>query len=218
MDSASSVLQLYVTKSEADFQLPWNTVPWTATGTGFLIDADGHLLTCYHCVRHAIDCQASSPLTGSLRYPVTIVSVCPEADLAILRIDAKGTALQKKLRPLPLGDARKLKAGVSTVAMGYPYGQEQVTQSKGVFSGWQGDAMQTDTPINPGSSGGPLVINGKAFGVNASGVVTGGGGASGIGFAIPTLMVNVIWDRGFEKAPARVWRPCLGVVGCVTSP
>src|SRR3954470_10481420 len=168
-----------------------------ATGSGFVLDKQGYILTNAHVVEGARSVQVSFNDTGDL-IDAKIVGADPSTDLALIKVDPKAT----KLRPLALGDSDKAKVGDPVVAIGNPFGYSR-TVTTGIVSakqrrieapnGFQIDnVIQTDAAINPGNSGGPLIdARGRVIGVNAQ-IETGGasGGNIGIGFAIPIETVK----------------------------
>jgi S1-C subfamily serine protease len=165
--------------------------PGTATGTGFVLDEEGHLLTNAHVVEGADEVRVTIGEDGD---PVgaELVGADPSTDLAVLDVDADAGDLQ----PLPLGDASDLDVGDPVVAIGSPLGLDH-TATAGIVSalGRQIDspngftitnAIQTDAPINPGNSGGPLLdADGEVVGINSQIATAGGQGNIGIGFAVP---------------------------------
>jgi serine protease Do len=159
-------------------------------GTGFVIDKSGIILTNNHVVGGADSIAVK--LTDERELPGKVVATDPLTDVAVLRIDAKD------LRPLPLGDSDALEVGDWVVAIGNPFGLSH-TVSAGILSakgrteneldpsGYY-NFLQTDASINPGNSGGPLLnLRGEVVGINS---MIRGGGAQGIGFAIPINMVK----------------------------
>jgi len=162
-------------------------------GTGFVIDKGGVILTNNHVVEGANTIQVM--LFDERVFPGKVVATDPRTDVAVVRIDAKD------LRPLPLGDSDALDVGDWVVAIGNPYGLSH-TVSAGIISakgrtrkdvtlddpsGYY-DFLQTDASINPGNSGGPLLnLHGAVVGINTA---IRGGGAQGIGFAIPINMIK----------------------------
>jgi S1-C subfamily serine protease len=165
--------------------------PSTATGTGFVLDEEGHVLTNAHVVEGADQVRVTIGEEGD---PVDaeVVGADPSTDLALLDADADSGALQ----PLSLGDASGLEVGDPVVAIGSPLGLDN-TVTAGIVSalGREIDspngftitnAIQTDAPINPGNSGGPLLdSNGEVVGINSQIATAGGQGNIGIGFAVP---------------------------------
>src|SRR5215510_10536295 len=131
------------------------------TGSGFVWDQNGHIVTNFHVVQEGD--RASVTLNDGTTYAATIVGTAPDKDLAVLHIDAP----PQKLLPLPVGQSSNLKVGMKVLAIGNPFGLDQ-TLTTGVVSGLGreiksmsgmpiSDVIQTDASINPGNSGGPLL-------------------------------------------------------------
>ncbi|HEX4107497.1 MAG TPA: trypsin-like peptidase domain-containing protein [Solirubrobacteraceae bacterium] len=167
------------------------------SGTGFVVNPDGLILTNDHVINGATNISVSFNGTDGPTRNATVVGTDPSKDLALLRVDPSGLTL----RPLHLGDSSKLQVGDSVYAIGDPYGLDQ-TLTTGIVSalgrtiqapdGANIDgAVQTDAALNPGNSGGPLLdASGQVIGVNSQ-IATGGSaqddgqaGNSGVGFAI----------------------------------
>jgi putative serine protease PepD len=164
-----------------------------ATGSGFVIDTDGHLLTNNHVVENAS--KITVKLGSSEKsYTAKVVGTDPSTDIALIAIDAPSD----QLHPLSLGDSSKVEVGDPVVAIGNPFGLDS-TVTSGIVSALQrqieapsgfsiSHVIQTDAAINPGNSGGPLIdAEGEVIGINSQ-IETGGGssgGNVGIGFAIP---------------------------------
>jgi serine protease Do len=161
-------------------------------GTGFVVDRNGIILTNNHVVEGAQAIQVK--LSDERELPAKVVGTDPPTDIAVVRIDAKD------LRPMPLGDSDAIEVGDWVVAIGNPFGLSH-TVSAGIVSakgrtredvpldpsGYY-DFLQTDASINPGNSGGPLLdLKGQVVGMNSA---IRGGGAQGIGFAIPINMIK----------------------------
>jgi S1-C subfamily serine protease len=164
----------------------------TATGSGFVIDAEGHLLTNDHVVEGADEIQVKLGASDTA-YKATVIGADPATDLALLKVDAPSS----QLHPLTLGRSADLEVGDPVVAIGNPFGLDR-TVTSGIVSALQrqiqapngfsiSNVIQTDAAINPGNSGGPLInAAGEVVGINSQ-IETGGGGSGnvGIGFAIP---------------------------------
>jgi len=177
------------------FSLDVQTVP-TGTGSGFIWDAEGDLVTNYHVIEDAQEVEAA--LADGTRHKAKLVGVAPEKDLAVLRIETKGL----NLRPIPLGSSADLQVGQSVLAIGNPFGLDQ-TLTTGVVSALGREiqsatrrrisgVIQTDAAINPGNSGGPLLDSaGRLIGVNTA-IQSTSGSSAGIGFAVPVDTVNRI--------------------------
>jgi S1-C subfamily serine protease len=163
-----------------------------ATGSGFVVDKDGTILTNAHVVEGA-DKVTVSFAEGGEEIDAEVKGVDTSSDLAVLKIDPSKV---DGLTVLPLGDSSKAEVGDAVVAIGNPFGYSR-TVTTGIVSGLQreitapdgfqiSNVIQTDASINPGNSGGPLMdASGRVIGINSQ-IATGGGqGSVGIGFAIP---------------------------------
>jgi S1-C subfamily serine protease len=160
----------------------------TATGSGFLVDNDGHILTNAHVVQGAkrVDVQLGDGDTQQAQ----IVGTDPSTDIALLKVDNTEGA-----NPLPLADSSKVQVGDPVVAIGNPFGLDR-TVTTGIVSALQrqiqapngfsiSDVIQTDAAINPGNSGGPLIDGaGQVIGINSQ-IESQSGGNEGVGFAVP---------------------------------
>ena len=183
------------------------------TGSGFLWDSQGHVVTNYHVIQNADVAQVT--LYDQTTWPASLVGKDPEMDLAVLRIEAPA----EKLRPIPVGSSSDLQVGQSVLAIGNPFGLDY-TLTTGVISALDREVqsitgrelqgvIQTDAAINPGNSGGPLLdSSGRLIGVNTQ-IVSSGGAWAGIGFAIPVDTVN--WVVPELILHGQVNRPQLGV-------
>ncbi len=159
------------------------------SGSGFVWDDRGHVVTNFHVVEGGN--RLSVTLNDGSAREATIVGVEPAKDLAVLRVDTQGAALE----PLALGDSRELVVGQKVLAIGNPFGFDQ-TLTTGVISAVGreirsqagvtiDDVIQTDAPINPGNSGGPLLDSaGRVIGINTA-IYSPSGASAGIGFAVP---------------------------------
>jgi len=183
------------------------------TGSGFVWDQDGHIVTNFHVVANGD--RASVTLNDNSTYPATIVGTAPDKDIAVLHIDAP----PQKLLPLPLGQSAMLKVGQTVLAIGNPFGLDQ-TLTTGVVSGLGReiksvtqhpifDVIQTDASINPGNSGGPLLdSSGRLIGINTA-IYSPSGANAGIGFAVPVDTVNAIVPQLLKYG--KLVRPGLGI-------
>jgi S1-C subfamily serine protease len=188
----------------------------TATGSGFVVDKDGTILTNAHVVDGA-DAVTVSFEEGGESIDAEVKGVDPDIDLAVLKIDPGQV---EGLQAIPLGDSGQAEVGDPVVAIGNPLGFQR-TVTTGIVSalGRQIDApsgfsisnvIQTDASINPGNSGGPLLdAQGRVIGINSQ-IATGGGqGSVGIGFAVP---VNIAKQSLPElRAGKEIERAYLGV-------
>ena len=183
------------------------------TGSGFVWDQDGHIVTNFHVVANGD--RASVTLNDNSTYPATIVGTAPDKDIAVLHIDAP----PQKLLPLPIGQSAMLKVGQTVLAIGNPFGLDQ-TLTTGVVSGLGReiksvtqhpifDVIQTDASINPGNSGGPLLdSSGRLIGINTA-IYSPSGANAGIGFAVPVDTVNAIVPQLLKYG--KLARPGLGI-------
>jgi S1-C subfamily serine protease len=170
-------------------------VPQEGSGSGFVYDTEGHIVTNYHVVENAEELLVT--LANGQLYEAEIVGTDPANDLAVIRIDV-GADLPE---PVALGDSDELRVGQFVLATGNPFGLEQ-TLTTGVVSAlgrviespedsrFIGEAIQTDAAINPGNSGGPLLdLKGHVIGVNSQ-IISPSGASSGIGFAVSSNTVQ----------------------------
>jgi putative serine protease PepD len=187
------------------------------SGTGFLIDRDGTVVTNAHVVGSAK--QVRVRFDDDAR-PVgaRVVGTDPSSDLAVLDVDASAAA---GVTPLPLAESDSVQVGDAAIAIGFPLGLAR-TATAGIVSGLEREiqspngfridkVIQTDAPINPGNSGGPLLdARGRVIGVNSQIATAGaGGGSVGIGFAIPSDTVREIVPK--LEAGQTVKRAWLGL-------
>ena len=175
----------------------------TGTGTGFVIDTDGHIVTNAHVIEGAVQIEVNF-LDGTI-VRGEIVGTDLASDLAVLRVDLPAEQLQ----PVALGDSDALFIGQSTIAIGSPFGQNW-TMTTGIISALDrtiqgltmfsiGEVIQTDAAINPGNSGGPLLnLQGEVIGVNSQ-IISRTRSSSGIGFAIPSNLVSRVARALIEK-------------------
>ncbi|HEV8689025.1 MAG TPA: trypsin-like peptidase domain-containing protein [Ideonella sp.] len=212
--ASPSVVNITVLTNERDFfSLNVQEVP-SGTGTGFVWDERGHIVTNYHVIQGASAARVT--LADQTTHRAELVGAFADRDLAVLRVDAKA-----KLPPLPIGTSRDLQVGQRVFAIGNPFGLDQ-TLTMGIVSALGREiesvtrrtirgVIQTDAAINPGNSGGPLLDSaGRLVGVNTM-IYSPSGGSSGIGFAIPVDEVNRIVPRLIRDG--RMVRPALGVSG-----
>jgi S1-C subfamily serine protease len=196
------------------FGLP-QTQRGEATGSGFVIDKEGDVLTNAHVVEGARKVTVD---LGSKTFDAKIVGRDASSDVALLKVDAGGTSL----KPLALGDSSKIQVGDPVVAIGNPFGLDR-TVTTGIVSALQRQlkapngftiehVIQTDAAINPGNSGGPLIdSHGRVVGINSQIATAGGNGSIGIGFAVPIDTAKKIADQ--LKQSGKVQHAFLGVTG-----
>ncbi len=181
-----------------------------ALGTGFILTADGYVITNNHVVKGADEVVVK--MSDGTEYPAKIIGTDPKLDVALIKFKA-----HKRLKPVHLGDSDKLRVGDWVVAIGNPFGLEKtvtagIVSAKGrvIGSGPYDDFIQTDAAINPGNSGGPLFnTKGEVIGINTA-IYSRSGGNNGIGFAIPINLAKSVIDDLREKG--HVTRARLGVL------
>ncbi len=179
-----------------------------ATGTGFVIDSDGHIVTNNHVVDGATRIEVNFFDGRIVR--AEIVGLDPDSDLALLRVqDVPADALH----PVPLADSSNLYVGQEVIAIGSPFNQPW-TMTTGIISALDrsirgltqfsiGSVIQTDAAINPGNSGGPLLnLDGEVIGVNSQ-IISQSRSNSGVGFAIPSSLVQRVADQIINQGEAQ---------------
>lgn len=216
--AGDSVVNIAVTTIGYDFFL--NPVPQEGSGSGFVYDDQGHIITNFHVVEGADEINVTFADGATL--VADVIGQDPTYDLAVVRVDPD----EHPLRPVPLGDSESLRIGQFVVAIGNPFGLEQ-SLSFGVISSlgriiespnerFIGEVIQTDAAINPGNSGGPLLdLEGRVIGVNAQ-IVSPSRANAGIGFAIPAQIVKRVVPELIETGVYR--HPVMGVLPVTLSP
>ena len=183
------------------------------SGTGFIWDDSGHIVTNYHVIEGSA--KFTITLADQTSFDASVVGVAPSKDLAVLRIITPG----KSLRAMPVGKSNDLKVGQSVFAIGNPFGLDQ-SLTTGIISALGReikaengrpikDVIQTDAAINPGNSGGPLLdSSGRVIGVNTA-IYSPSGASAGIGFSIPIDVVKWVVPDIIRYGEVR--RPILGI-------
>lgn len=212
-EAGSSVVNITTVTYAYDFF--FNPVPQEGSGSGFIYDEKGHIVTNYHVVRDAE--KLSVTLADGESYSAEVVGVDPSNDLAVIRVEADNLP-----EPVGLGDSDGLGVGQFVVAIGNPFGLER-TLTVGVVSAlgrvikspdetyeaFIGEVIQTDAAINPGNSGGPLLdLKGRVIGVNCQ-IVSPSRANAGIGFAVPVNTVRRVVPELIERG--RYPHPWLGI-------
>lgn len=183
------------------------------SGSGFVWDTEGHIVTNFHVIEDAD--KAIVTLADQQSFEADLIGYAPEKDLAILKIKAK----RSDLVPIPIGDSDDLRVGQDVLAIGNPFGLDQ-TLTTGIISALGReiksrsgtpikDVIQTDAAINPGNSGGPLLDSrGELIGVNTA-IYSPSGAYAGIGFSIPVDVLK--WVVPDLITYGKINRPLLGV-------
>lgn len=199
-----------ITSTAVTYDFFYGAVPQQGTGSGFVIDSEGHILTNFHVVEGARQVEVTT--SDKKRYKAQIVGTDPVHDLAVIQIPNKSVPLAE------IGDSKNLVVGQKVYAIGNPFGLSG-TMTRGIISsirslkgqrGFIDEAIQTDAAINPGNSGGPLLnARGQVIGINTM-ILTGGVEQSaGIGFAIPINTAKAVLDDLVHLG--RVRRPEMGI-------
>lgn len=211
--AAPSVCYITTLNSQRDYWSRNITEIPSGTGSGFIWDKEGHIVTNFHVLQGGEKYKVT--LSDRTTWDAKIVGVEPNKDLAVLKIDVDGA----QLHPIPLARSSVLKVGQSVYAIGNPFGLDQ-SLSTGVISALGReitsvggrpirDVIQTDAAINPGNSGGPLLDSyGRLIGVNTM-IYSTSGASAGVGFSIPVDEVN--WVVSDLIKYGKVKRVVLGV-------
>ncbi|MBL8331148.1 MAG: trypsin-like peptidase domain-containing protein [Rubrivivax sp.] len=211
--TSPSVVHITTLETQRDFfSMNVQQVP-RGTGTGFVWDDKGHIVTNFHVIQGAQAARVT--LSDQSTHGARLVGAFPDRDLAVLKIEAPAA----KLPPIVMGSSRDLIVGQKVFAIGNPFGLDQ-TLTVGIVSALNREidavngrtirgVVQTDAAINPGNSGGPLLDSaGRLIGVNTA-IYSPSGASAGIGFAIPVDEVNRIVPRLIRDG--RFVRPAMGV-------
>lgn len=183
------------------------------SGSGFLWDNKGHIVTNFHVIYEADEIEVN--MQNGKSYDATIVGADPDHDLAVLQINASNLDIS----PVMVGSSNDLRVGQKVLAIGNPFGLDS-TLTTGIISAlgrtiqsmtnrYIHDVIQTDAAINPGNSGGPLLDSfGRLIGVNTA-IISPSGTYSGVGFAVPVDTVNRVVTKLINYG--KVGRPGFGI-------
>jgi S1-C subfamily serine protease len=212
-EAAPTVVFINTSKVRMDYYRRNSVEVPQGSGSGFIWDDIGHVVTNFHVIQGADRAQVT--LSDGSTYEASLVGGAPEKDLAILRINAPMEAL----KPIPVGSSDDLLVGQNVLAIGNPFGLDQ-TLTTGIISALGReiesvsgvpirDVIQTDAAINPGNSGGPLLdSSGRLIGVNTA-IYSPSGAYAGIGFSIPVDVVKWVVPDLIEFG--KIQRPVLGI-------
>lgn len=211
----NTVVQVWSQKAEFNWVLPYKSPEQhEVAGTAFFINDQGYLLTNFHVVDQAKSIFINVPFLGRKLLEVSIVGVCPESDIALLKLNEEGcqeiNSNNGKIPFLLLGDSDALYPTEPVLALGYPLGQRYMKSTVGVIAGREyingSSFMHITAPINPGNSGGPLLnIDGKVVGINSAGIKE----AQNIGYIVPINDVKIMLDGLYKGGLYR--KPYLGI-------
>ena len=209
--SSQSVVHINTLALARDFRMNEFEIP-KGTGSGFMWDEKGHIVTNFHVARGATQWKVT--LADQTTWDAVPIGGSPDVDLAVLRIDAPA----EHIRPILVGTSDDLEVGQKVFAIGNPFGLDQ-TLTTGIISGLGRklpslsgkeieDMIQTDAPINPGNSGGPLLDSrGRLIGMNTA-IVSPTGSSVGVGFAIPVDTIQRVVPQILRHG--KVVRPDIG--------
>ncbi|MBK7599521.1 MAG: trypsin-like peptidase domain-containing protein [Acidobacteria bacterium] len=192
----------------------FNAYPKQGTGSGSILDREGHILTNFHVIQDAEKLEVS--LSNNHNYQAKVIGFDPDNDLAVIKIDAPAS----ELSTIPLGESKDVFVGQKVLAIGNPFGFDH-TLTTGIVSGLSRPirseftqrliegVIQTDAAINPGNSGGPLLNSkGQMIGINTM-IFSPTGSSVGIGFAVPVETAKLVIDDILKYG--RVRKPKLGI-------
>ncbi|HYI96189.1 MAG TPA: Do family serine endopeptidase [Bryobacteraceae bacterium] len=195
-EEGSDLLRRFFGNRPPEGALPPRAFRRSATGSGFIVDRAGYILTNHHVIEKADAIKVKIP-NDSDEYRAKLIGYDLETDLAVIKIDAK-----KALTAAKVGNSDGVQVGDWAIAIGSPFGLE-ATVTAGIVSATGRDIdgaqqfqrfIQTDAAINPGNSGGPLLnINGEVIGINTA-IATQSGGYQGVGFALPVNTAAAVYN------------------------
>ncbi len=213
-ETSPSVVHITTTRLRRDrINFNLQEIP-QGTGTGFIWNDRGHIVTNFHVVQNAQ--RARVTLADNSTWDARPVGAAPDADVAVLKIDAPADLL----KPIPIGESANLQVGQKVLAIGNPFGLDQ-SLTTGVISALGREiksvsgrpiegVIQTDAAINPGNSGGPLLdSSGRLIAVNTA-IYSPSGAYAGIGFAVPVDIINRVVPEIIRSG--KVERPGLGIL------
>jgi S1-C subfamily serine protease len=209
-----------ITSRSISYDFFLRAMPQEGSGSGFVYDRQGHIVTNFHVVEGAGELYVT--FFDETRVEASVIGFDPSNDLAVVKVDVSPDLLHV----IPMGDSENLKVGRFLVAIGNPFGLQQ-TLTTGVVSSlgrviegpdgrFIGEIIQTDAAINPGNSGGPLLdLDGNLIGVNSA-IISPSRASAGIGFAIPAATVRRVVPELIARG--RYAHPWLGVTLMNVSP
>jgi len=193
----NKIIKVVSQSIDIDYKEPYKIEDTSSSiGTGFFIK-DNYIITCSHCVEKARNVYIEVASEGKRKYKVELIGLCPYFDIAIL----KSTEYKSK-EYFELDDSDKALSGTEVIAIGFPLGQNNIKITRGIISGRQDGDIQTDTPVNPGNSGGPLLYNNKVVGIIKSIIKK----SNNVGYAIPINKYNIIKKELYNKKDLLILR------------
>jgi serine protease Do len=211
----NTIVQIFAQVGQFDWREPYRIESqYESFGSGFLIDDNGYVVTNCHVVEAAHYIWIQIPILGRQKLEVEVVGICPERDIAVLKINDEGVrALQEALGSIPflvLADSDKVQSADGVLVLGYPLGQYHVKSAIGIVSGREhvltNSLLQVTAPINPGNSGGPVLnAQGQVIGI----AVAVADGAQNVGYAVAVNELKIVLDEMRRQKFIR--RPYLGI-------
>lgn len=207
-----TVVQVFAQVAEHDLLQPYTTPQqYSRAGSGFFINEQGEIITNAHVINQACAIWIQIPSLGRRLIDAELVGMIPDRDLALLRVTPASLEVIKQtvgqVPCLPMGNSDLLRRSDEVLALGYPLGQQSLKSTTGVISGRESHLIQISAPINPGSSGGPLLnVMGEVVGINSSGIVE----AQNVGYAIPVNDLKLVLKDLHKTKLVR--KPFLGIL------
>lgn len=208
---SNTVVQIFNHGFQFNWMEPFRTpMPTQATGSGFLINEVGEIVTNAHVVDQADVVYVQMPSFGKHQFEVYVMSVMPERDFALLKFKDADLEIIKtqlgKIPYLPLGNSDLVRRADEVMAVGYPLGQQSLKSTTGVVSGYESGMIQMSAALNPGNSGGPtLNAAGEVIGISTAIIK----GANSVGYIIPINLLKVYLDE--MRTEPLVRKPYLGI-------
>ena len=194
MNYENYVVHINIQQKDIDLKHPLNTFGnFKSSGTGFYIDK-GIILTCYHVVQNSLEIIVSAKNINNdyIKINAKIIYIFPDDDLAVIELENKDIIYN--IFDYFIVTTSEINKDVNTI--GFPLDSTSLKVNRGVISGFQDSNIQTDSTLNPGNSGGPLVLNDKVIGINQS-MMTGE--ASNTGYAIPIFRFLILYKLKNDK-------------------
>jgi len=213
-----TVVQIFTHVDKFNWLEPYKTPEhYESFGSGFFINSDGYLVSNFHVVNQASSVQIQIPSFGRERFDVEIVGVCPDKDLALLKLTKESydkiVGILGEIKHLDFGSSDTILRTQEIMALGYPLGQERLKSTIGVVSGRErAGFIQITAPLNPGNSGGPSLNSaGQVVGINFAGVLE----AQNVGYIIPINEIKSALKDLYKVKLLR--RPTLGCIFTVAT-
>ena len=213
-EAQNSVVQIFAQIGRFNWTEPYKIEEeYENRASGFIINEQGYVITNAHVIDNAKHIWVHIPVLGRQPLEASVVGVCPDRDLALLHIiDTDLQHIRTALGGIPflvLGDSDLVQRTDSVLVLGYPFGQYRLKSTTGVISGHESilghSLLQITAPINPGSSGGPLInVRGQIIGITIAAISK----AQNVGYAIPINELKIILDDLYSKRFVR--KPILG--------